>query len=291
MTLDPILQLPPAVLYLFCLLVGAAIGSFLNVVIYRLPVMLEREWGSQCRELLELEQPEDEPKKLNLVTPASRCPHCGHGIRAWENIPVVSYLFLKGRCSSCNAAISPRYPLVEFFTATLSLLVVMHFGFTLQAAAALFLTWALIALSLIDFDHKLLPDVIVIPFVWLGLLLSMSGIFTDMESAIIGAVAGYLSLWIVFQLFRLITGKEGMGYGDFKLFALFGAWLGWQHLAQIILLSSVVGAVLGLALIIVRGRDRTIPIPFGPYLAIAGWISLLWGDEINHAYLTWAGLD
>ncbi|MES9876616.1 MAG: A24 family peptidase, partial [Candidatus Sedimenticola sp. 1PA] len=179
---------------------------------------------------------------------------------------------------------------VELVTALLSLLVVVHFGFTWQAAAALPLTWALIALSMIDFDHKLLPDIIVIPFVWLGLLISMFGIFTDSHASIIGAVAGYLSLWTVFQLFKLLTGKEGMGYGDFKLFALFGAWLGWQYLAQIILISSVVGALLGISMIIFRGRDHTIPIPFGPYLATAGWISLLWGEEINTAYLTWAGL-
>ena len=289
--LESILQLDPAVLYLFCLLLGASVGSFLNVVIFRLPVMMERDWKSQCRELLEQNsRDEKDTETLNLATPASRCPNCGHRIRPWENIPIISYLLLRGRCSGCKTRISLRYPSVELVTALLSLLVVVHFGFTWQAAAALPLTWALIALGMIDFDHKLLPDIIVIPFVWLGLLISMFGIFTDSHASIIGAVAGYLSLWTVFQLFKLLTGKEGMGYGDFKLFALFGAWLGWQYLAQIILISSVVGALLGISMIIFRGRDHTIPIPFGPYLATAGWISLLWGEEINTAYLTWAGL-
>ncbi|OOZ37304.1 prepilin peptidase [Solemya velesiana gill symbiont] len=291
MSIHGLLQLDPATLYLFCLLLGATVGSFLNVVIYRLPVMLEQEWGEQCRELLDVKStdaPDTTP--FNLATPSSRCSHCEHEIRPWENIPVVSYLFLKGRCSSCKAAISPRYPLVELVTAVLTLFVVWHMGFTWQAAAALPLTWGLIALSLIDYDHKLLPDIIVIPFLWLGLLLSMPGVFTDSQSAIIGAAAGYLSLWSVFQLFRLLTGKEGMGYGDFKLFALFGAWLGWQYLPLIILISSVVGALVGVVLIVLRGRDHTIPIPFGPYLATAGWISMLWGEQINHAYLTWAGL-
>ncbi|MES9932910.1 MAG: A24 family peptidase [Candidatus Sedimenticola sp. PURPLELP] len=289
--LESILQLDAAVLYLFCLLLGASVGSFLNVVIFRLPVMMERDWKSQCRELLEqTDSDQVKSETLSLSRPASHCPHCGHKIRPWENIPVISYLFLKGRCSECDTRISLRYPLVELVTALLSLLVVVHFGFTWQAAAALPLTWALIALSMIDFDHKLLPDIIVIPFIWLGLLISMFGIFTDSHASIIGAVAGYLSLWTVFQLFKLLTGKEGMGYGDFKLFALFGAWLGWQYLAQIILISSVVGALLGISMIIFRGRDHTIPIPFGPYLATAGWISLLWGEEINTAYLTWAGL-
>ena len=289
--LESILQLDPAVLYLFCLLLGASVGSFLNVVIFRLPVMMERDWKSQCRELLEQNSSDEkDTETLNLATPASRCPKCGHRIRPWENIPIISYLLLRGRCSGCKTRISLRYPSVELVTALLSLLVVVHFGFTWQAAAALPLTWALIALSMIDFDHKLLPDIIVIPFVWLGLLISMFGIFTDSHASIIGAVAGYLSLWTVFQLFKLLTGKEGMGYGDFKLFALFGAWLGWQYLAQIILISSVVGALLGISMIIFRGRDHTIPIPFGPYLATAGWISLLWGEEINTAYLTWAGL-
>ncbi|MES9903357.1 MAG: A24 family peptidase [Sedimenticola sp.] len=270
-------------------LIGLMIGSFLNVVAYRLPLMMEREWKSQCHEILDL-TPEEETPHLTLSHPRSACPKCDHPISAWENIPVISYLLLRGRCSACKSAISPRYPIVELTTGLLSLVVAWHFGFSWQCAAALPLTWALIALTLIDFDHQLLPDSIVIPGLWGGLIISLFAIFSDTQSAVIGAAAGYLSLWTVFQLFKLLTGKEGMGYGDFKLFALFGAWLGWQYLLQILLLSSVVGALVGIALIVFRGRDRTIPIPFGPYLATAGWVSLMWGEPINHAYLQWAGL-
>ena len=284
------LQLNPGVFLLLCTVLGLLVGSFINVVAYRLPVMMERDWQSQCRELLEQDTAEEEPEVFNLSRPRSRCPKCGHQISAIENIPVLSYVFLKGRCSACHAAISPRYPLVEFTSGLLSLAVAWHFGFGWQAGAALLLTWALIALSLIDFDHKLLPDSIVLPFLWAGLLLSLAGTFTDAHSAIVGAAAGYLTLWLVFQLFRLLTGKEGMGYGDFKLLALFGAWLGWQYLPQIILLSSLVGAIVGLSLILFGGRARNIPIPFGPYLAAAGWISLLWGESINQLYMNWAGL-
>ncbi|HEB77175.1 MAG TPA: prepilin peptidase, partial [Methylothermaceae bacterium] len=222
--------------------------------------------------------------------PPSRCPHCGHHIRAWENIPILSWLWLRGRCSQCRAAISPRYPLIEGLTAVLSLAVAWRFGVSPQALWALVLTWSLIALSFIDYDHQLLPDILTLPLLWLGLLLSLFGIFTDPRSAIMGAAAGYLLLWGIYQLFRLITGKEGMGYGDFKLLALFGAWLGWQMLPLIILLSSLVGAVFGLALILLRGRDRELPIPFGPYLAIAGWIALLWGEQLNRWYLQLSGI-
>jgi leader peptidase (prepilin peptidase)/N-methyltransferase len=284
------LRFNPGVFLLLCTVLGLLVGSFINVVAYRLPVMMERDWQSQCRELLEQATEEEESEVFNLSHPRSRCPKCGHQISAIENIPVLSYVFLKGRCSACHAAISPRYPVVEFTTGLLSLAVAWHFGFGWQAGAALLLTWALIALSLIDFDHKLLPDSIVLPFLWAGLLLSLAGTFTDTHSAIVGAAAGYLTLWLVFQLFRLLTGKEGMGYGDFKLLALFGAWLGWQYLPQIILLSSLVGAIVGLSLILFGGRARNIPIPFGPYLAAAGWISLLWGESINQLYLNWAGL-
>ncbi len=272
-------------------LLGLFVGSFLNVVAYRLPKMMEADWKQQCNELFGNDQTDgQETTPLTLSRPSSSCPHCGHKIRPWENIPIVSWVLLKGRCSDCKQPISMRYPIVELATGLLSLAVALHFGFSWQAGAAHLLTWALIALTLIDFDHQLLPDSIVLPMLWLGLILSLFSIFTDSHSAIIGAAAGYLSLWCVFQLFRLITGKEGMGYGDFKLLALFGAWFGWQSLIQIILLSSVVGAVVGITLILVRGRDRNIPIPFGPYLAAAGWISLIWGDQINAAYLQWAGL-
>ncbi len=271
-------------------LLSLAVGSFLNVVIYRLPVMLEREWKQQCQELMETTEPDAEQPPFNLATPGSRCQDCGHKIAIWENIPVLSYIFLRGRCSACGKSISLRYPIIELITGLLSIAVAWHFGFGWQTAAALPLTWALIALSLIDYDHKLLPDNIVLPFVWLGLLINLNGGFTDLPSAVIGAMAGYLSLWSIFWLFKLITGKEGMGYGDFKLLALLGAWLGWQYLLQIVLLSSLVGAIVGIGLVLVLGRDRTIPIPFGPYLATAGWISMIWGEEINLAYLKFAGL-
>jgi len=290
MSLLHYLQLNPVIFLCFCSLIGLSVGSFLNVVAYRLPAMLERDWKSQCRELLELQPEETEEAVFNLSHPPSNCPNCGHMIRIRENIPIISFLLLRGRCSACSQTISPRYPIVEAATGLLSLTVAWHFGVTWATAAALFLTWALIALSLIDFDHQILPDSIVLPTLWLGLILSLFGIFTDTQAAIIGAAAGYLSLWSVFQLFKLITGKEGMGYGDFKLLALFGAWFGWQALFQIILISSLVGAVVGLSLILFLGRDKTIPIPFGPYLAAAGWISLLWGEQINNFYIIWAGL-
>jgi leader peptidase (prepilin peptidase) / N-methyltransferase len=282
-----------AALLLVVGLFSLMVGSFLNVVIHRLPLMMERDWREQCRELegtpADPAAAKAEPA-FNLVVPRSRCPHCGHQIRAVENIPILSYLFLRGRCAHCGGPISLRYPLVELATALLSLLVAWRFGFSWQTLAILPLTWALLALSLIDYDRQLLPDDIVLPFLWLGLLLSLLGLFTDPRSAILGAAGGYLALWSVFQLFKLITGKEGMGYGDFKLLALFGAWGGWEYLFQIILLSSVVGAVLGALLLTLAGRDRAQPIPFGPFLATAGWISLLWGQSINDAYFRWTGL-
>ncbi len=289
MNLIAYLQQNPLVFFIYIGLLGLVVGSFLNVVIHRLPMMMEQDWRAQCLEFLKQEETSKEPI-LTLSTPRSRCPHCGHQIKAIENIPLISYLFLKGKCSDCKTPISIRYPLIELVSCLLSLAIAWRFGISSQTIAALLLTWALITLSMIDFDHKLLPDSITLPFLWFGLLLSLWGIFSSPESAIIGAAAGYLSLWSIFQLFKLITGKEGMGFGDFKLLALFGAWLGWQYLPQIIMLSSLVGAVIGITLVLLRGRDRNIPIPFGPYLAIAGWISLLWGDHINQAYLTWAGM-
>jgi len=284
------LQQNPYLFLPFIAFIGLSVGSFLNVVIHRLPIMMERDWSGQCRELLDLPTQETDPEPFNLVRPRSRCPNCEHQITALENIPVFSYLFLRGRCSDCGCRISPRYPVVELVTGLLSLLVAWHFGFTWQTAAALALTWALTALSLIDYDHKLLPDSILLPFIWLGLLINLNGVFTDLGSAVIGATAGYISLWSIFQLFKLITGKEGMGYGDFKLLALFGAWLGWHYLFQIVLFSSFVGALFGVLLIMFQGRDRGNPIPFGPYLATAGWICLMWGEQINLAYLRWSGL-
>ena len=284
--LDPLLNILEANTPLFIAtfaILGLLVGSFLNVVIYRLPVMMQRSWESQCQELLELEQTTNE--NFNLIKPDSHCPHCGASIGALENIPVISYLLQRGRCKHCNGPISIRYPLIELLTALMSGLTAWHFGFGSGALFAVILTWALIAMSFIDIDHQLLPDDITLPVLWLGMLLSLFALYTDMQSAIIGAVAGYLSLWLVYQIFKLVTGKEGMGYGDFKLFALFGAWLGWQSLPLILLLSSLVGAAVGITLILFRGRDRQLPIPFGPYLAAAGWIAMLWGNDITQFYL------
>ncbi len=294
-----------AVVFIFSLL----IGSFLNVVIHRIPVMLDREWRTQAQEILRGRQedvglkpdlqpePQASPEpRYNLVVPRSACPKCGAMITAAQNIPVLSYLWLRGKCAKCAAHISVRYPLVELGTAILSALVAWKFGFVWYTAAALLLTWVLIALTGIDIDHQLLPDNMTLPLVWLGLLLSLAttipsiGLPVDPRSSIVGAAAGYLSLWAVYHAFRLLTGKEGMGYGDFKLFAALGAWLGWQMLLPIILLSAFTGAVIGILMIALRGRDRNIPIPFGPYLAAAGWIALMWGDEIVTSYLHFAGV-
>ena len=287
-----LLQTNPWLLYTSAVLLGLILGSFLNVVILRLPRMMEAGWRRDCAELLSPDgtAPETDEPPLSLSKPASTCPSCGHRIRVHENIPVLSYLWLRGRCSECKTRISLRYPLVEAFTALLTLIVVVQFGPTWQAAAALLLTWSLIALAVIDLDTQLLPDSITLPFLWLGLFLSLFGLFTDSQSAIIGAIAGYLSLWTVFQLFRLATGKEGMGYGDFKLLALLGAWLGWPALPQIILLSALVGALVGVGLILSGRHESGKPLPFGPYLAAAGWISLIWGEAINGAYLRLSGL-
>ncbi|WP_006786340.1 prepilin peptidase [Thiorhodospira sibirica] len=271
-------------------LVGLVIGSFLNVVIHRLPIMLERQWAQDAYGYFEASQgpPPGEPPAstpYNLIVPRSACPHCNHQISALENIPLLSYLFLRGRCRACGTRISWQYPLVELASAGLSMVVVWYFGLSWEALAALVLTWALLALAVIDLRTTLLPDVITLPILWLGLVLNLSGLFTDATSSLLGAVAGYMSLWLVYQAFRLLTGKEGMGFGDFKLFALLGAWLGWQMLPLIILLSAFTGALVGLTLILLRGRDRNIPLPFGPYLAAAGWIALLWGEDIMQLYL------
>ena len=267
---------------------GLLIGSFLNVVIYRLPVMMQRDWRQQAREILELPE---EPKQgtFNLILPNSCCPNCGHQIRPWENIPVVSYLVLHGKCSNCKIPISKRYPLVELACGLLSGYVAFHYGFGWQAAGVLVLTWGLLAMSMIDCDHQLLPDSLVLPLLWLGLIATHFGLFASLEDALWGAIAGYLSLWSVYWLFKLVTGKEGMGYGDFKLLAMLGAWGGWQILPLTILLSSLVGAVLGVIMLRLRNQETSTPIPFGPYLAIAGWIALLWGDQITGTYLQFAG--
>jgi len=297
------LRASPGVLALVCLLLGLMVGSFLNVVVHRLPIMLRRDWRAQSAEVLvEWAQEQDAPAavkqagsaaksleppagRYNLFVPRSACPACGRGIRAWENIPLLSYVALRGRCAGCRKRISPRYPLVEAFTGLISAYIGWRFGFGAAALGALIFAWALIAASCIDLDTQLLPDDITLPLIWVGLLFNLWGTFTSLESAIIGAIAGYLSLWSVYWAFKLATGKEGMGYGDFKLLAAIGAFLGWKMLPAVILLSSLVGAVVGIALIVLARHGRHVPIPFGPYLAAAGLIALFFGESINRAYL------
>lgn len=274
----------PMLLAVSLLLFGATVGSFLNVVIYRIPVMIEREERAYCNELIRGTPPPEEDA-FNLVTPNSRCPHCGHGIRAWENIPVLSYIALRGRCSACKAGISMRYPVIELVSAALAIFLGYKFGgANLGLLAALVFTWSLLALTMIDIDTMLLPDSITLPLLWLGLLVNLFGMFASLQDAVIGAMAGYGVLWSVFWLFKLATGKEGMGYGDFKLLAALGAWLGWQALPMIILLSSFVGAALGILTMYLQRRGKDIPMPFGPYLAIAGWIALIWGADLMNWY-------
>lgn len=262
---------------------GLLIGSFLNVVIARLPVMLEREWETEARAILEHEAV-GERERFDLIQPRSRCPQCQHPIRALENVPILSFLFLRGRCPGCGTRISWQYPAVEALTALLFIVTIWTFGIGAAGLLALAFTATLIAAAGIDARTTLLPDQLTLPLLWLGLLINIPGTFTDLQSAVIGAAAGYLTLWLIFHGFRLLTGKEGMGFGDFKLLAALGAWLGWQALPVILLLASLVGAVVGIALILLRGRDRNIPIPFGPYLAAAGWLALIWGDELLALY-------
>ena len=278
----------PTAFNIFIVILSLIIGSFLNVVIYRLPKMMHNNWYLECREFLADEVKDIPPIKiteLSLSKPNSTCPKCQHKIRFYENIPVISWLFLKGKCSQCKNSISIRYPLVEATTALLSLVIANQYGVSVETLLLLILTWGLICLTLIDFDHMLLPDQIVMPLLWLGLLVNITGTFVPLSDAVIGAAVGYMSLFSVFWLFKLLTGKEGMGYGDFKLFALFGAWLGWQLLPILILMASVVGAIVGISLMLFKNHTREQAIPFGPYLAIAGWITLLWGDGIWSWYI------
>ncbi len=270
----------PAPLWVLALVAGLCVGSFLNVVVHRLPRMLELRWKDDCFALANPDAPLPERPVYNLAVPRSACPHCGHRIRWYENIPLASWLALRGRCSGCKAPISARYPLVEAATGVLTVLVVAQVGIGWETLWALLLTWSLIALTLIDYDTTLLPDDITLPLLWLGLLVAIPAGGVSLEDAVIGGAAGYLSLWLVYHAFRLATGKEGMGYGDFKLLAALGAWLGWQKLALVIVLSSGVGAVVGIALILLAGRDRARPIPFGPFLATAGFLAFLWGDAL-----------
>ena len=278
-----LLQTSPLTFSLVAGVLGLLVGSFLNVVIHRLPKMLEREWHVQCAELNGKTAESVAP--YNLLVPRSACPHCGHAITALENIPVISFLFLNGKCAGCGAAISPRYPIVEAVSGILSAYAAWHFGFGSAGLAALAFVWAMIALTFIDFDTQLLPDDITLPLLWLGLLLNINGTFASLQNAVIGATVGYLTLWGVYWAFKLTTGKEGMGFGDFKLLAAIGAWLGWTLLPLVILLSSAVGAVIGIALIVFAKHGRNIPIPFGPYLAGGGLIALFWGQTLTQNYL------
>jgi leader peptidase (prepilin peptidase) / N-methyltransferase len=287
----------PALFAGLVFLIGLIVGSFLNVVIYRLPIMLEREWRSQAAEVLGTSFSSSGPPSLTLSTPRSACPKCKAPIKAWQNIPVVSWLMLRGRCATCKTKISARYPIVELTTGVLSAWVAWHFGFGIPAACALLVTWSLIALTGIDIDHQLLPDSITLPLMWGGLLAAVlvgpaaAALPVSPRDALIGAISGYVSLWLVFHAFRLVTGKEGMGYGDFKLFAALGAWLGWKLLPLIILLSAATGAVIGILMIVLKGRDRSAPMPFGPYLAAAGWLAMMYGDWLVNGYLRVSGLE
>jgi len=277
----------PLVPAAIALLFGLIVGSFLNVVIYRLPKMMEAGWTKQCCELLEIENPkksESGHDVFNLAVPNSHCPNCEHEISALENIPVISWLLQKGKCQHCRAPVSARYPIIETVTAAFTVLVTIEYSYSWLTLALLVLTWGLITLTMIDVDHQLLPDEITLPLLWLGLLVNSFGLLASLEDAVWGAMAGYGILWGIYWLFKLITGKEGMGYGDFKLLAALGAWLGWQSLPMIILLSSFVGAVVGIGLIVIRGKNRNITIPFGPYLASAGFIALVWGNELTALY-------
>lgn len=282
----------PLLLITFIGLMGLLFGSFFNVVIYRLPKMMEASWKYECEFLLSDDNDAEElaPPQFNLAVPNSHCPSCNAPVKAWQNIPVLSYVLLRGRCASCKAPIGVRYPLVEFITALLTIFPLLMFGFTSYAFAAILFSWILLILTVIDIDHQLLPDQLTLPLIWLGLLFNSITGSIPLQDAVWGAVAGYLSLWSVFWVFKLLTGKEGMGYGDFKLLAALGAWLGWQFLPLIILLSSVVGAVFGGAVLMLKRSDSSTPMPFGPYLAGAGWIALFWGEALIDGYLQLAGI-
>ncbi len=285
MSMAHILQ-PHIVFIIFAGLVGCAIGSFLNVVIHRLPQIMQRDWQRQCRELLNIDADQQHIQSpISLLSPGSHCPACQHKITAMENIPIISYLLLKGHCKACGAKISIQYPLVEGFAGLSSAYLAWHFGFSLQALCAMPLIWALICLSLIDLQHTLLPDDITLPVMWLGIACNIFGIFTDLHASVIGAMLGYGVLWMIFTIFKAVTGKEGIGYGDFKLLALLGAWLGWQALPLIVILSSVAASILGIIMIAFGDRTKETPFPFGPYLAVSGWIVLLWGHDLTDVYL------
>ena len=281
----------PWLLVIILVSLGLVVGSFLNVVIYRLPLMMQARWHTDCCELLELEKEVRNGAQLSLSYPNSHCPHCKAGIKPWQNIPILSYLFLGGKCGSCGVSISARYPAVELVTALMTLALISNYDASPALLGAMIFTWSLISLTMIDIDHQLLPDDITLPLLWLGLAFSAFGAGVSLQDAVLGAMLGYLCLWSVYWLFKLATGKEGMGYGDFKLLAAMGAWLGWQSIPLIILLSSAVGAVFGIALMVATKRGKDVPIPFGPYLAMAGWITLMWGDNIMAYYMGASGLQ
>jgi leader peptidase (prepilin peptidase)/N-methyltransferase len=287
------LSVLPALYYSFVLLIGLLVGSFLNVVIFRTPKMMEQEFRRECCDFLTIHDEKttrSKDKGFTLSTPNSTCPSCQTPIKPWHNIPIISYLFLRGKCASCKTGISARYPIIEAATGLLSVITIYLLGFNSAGLVALILLWSLICLTMIDIDTQLLPDSMTLPLLWLGLIANYFGLYTHLGDALLGAVFGYLSLWSVFWLFKIATGKEGMGYGDFKLLAALGAWMGWQFLPLIILLSSLVGAVIGIAGILILGRNKNIPIPFGPYLAIAGWIAFVWGEHIIDYYFRFIGL-
>lgn len=279
------LQNNPYVFLGLIFVLGLVVGSFLNVVIFRLPKIMQNEWRYECCEFLEIENKQSSDN-YTLSFPPSTCPQCGHKIRAWENIPIISYLFLKGKCSNCETSISARYPLIEFLSGILSVVIALTFGVHVLTAVALIFTWMLIALTFIDYDEQLLPDDITLPLLWLGILVNTFGLITDLHSSVYGTIFGYLSLWSVYIVFKLVTGKEGMGHGDFKLLAALGAWCGWQSLTIIIILSSVAGCIYGLIVFLLFRNHSGKPFPFGPFLAVAGWIYLVFGDTINQTYLS-----
>lgn len=281
--------LPPELHITIATILGLLVGSFLNVVIYRYPKLLKYQWTAQSQQWLELD-PTSTDQPPGIISPGSHCGNCQAPVKAWQNIPLVSYLLLRGKCANCKSSIGLRYPLVELLTGVLSGYVVYQFGWSLQSIAGLLLTWVLVALTFIDFDHQLLPDDIVLPTLWLGLGLSLIPVFAVPADSIVGTIFGYLCLWLVFHLFKMITGKEGMGHGDFKLLALLGAWFGWQYLPQIVLISTVIGSIVGITLIVLKKTNNDNAIPFGPYIALAGWSAMLWGDEINSLYMSYIGL-
>ncbi|MFT4561572.1 MAG: leader peptidase (prepilin peptidase)/N-methyltransferase [Gammaproteobacteria bacterium] len=284
-----LLQLNPTLFTVVAGIMGLLVGSFLNVVIHRLPLMMEREWRGECESFLSSDSTPDESEPFNLMTPRSRCPSCNHEISALENIPVISYVVLGGKCKACKASISARYPVIEVTSAIVAIAVSLRFGFGAAGISALALSWCLISLAAIDMDTQLLPDAITLPLLWAGIIVNFFGVFVSLKESVLGAILGYLSLWTVFWGFKLATGKDGMGYGDFKLLAVLGAWLGWQVLPIVIIVSSVVGACFGISMMLFAAHDKSKPIPFGPYLAIAGWIALIWGDDITQRYLFGTG--